>query len=75
MNLLEELKLLAKSNEFIESKNYYYDYHICPVSDNKEKISLDFTLANDLTDEILRFGSCKKCGICIYHKDYHNNSF
>lgn len=75
MDLLEKLRAFAQSKEFIESRNYYYDYHICSKTNEKEKISLDFTLSNDITDEIIRFGKCEKCGICIYHKDFQNNSF
>lgn len=75
MELLEKLKSIGSSSDFIESKNYYYDYHICASTNQKEKIQLDYTLANDLTDEIIRFGSCDKCGTCIYHKDYNGKSF
>ncbi|MGN1319106.1 MAG: hypothetical protein ACI4VF_08815 [Lachnospirales bacterium] len=75
MELLDELRKIADCENFVESKNYYYDYHLCKLTGYKEKINLNFTLSNDMTDEILRFGSCKNCGLCIYHKDFQNNSF
>lgn len=74
-NLLRELKIIGKAKEFAETKNYYYDYHICPNTGENEKVMLDFTLKNDLTDEILRFGMCQKCGLCCYHKDYQGKDF
>lgn len=73
--LLDELKSVASAKDFAESKNYYYDYHNCPSTGQNEKIMLDFTLKNDTTDKILRFGICKKCSLCFYHKDYEDKSF
>ena len=73
--LLDELKSTASAKDFVESKNYYYDYHNCSSTGQNEKIMLDFTLKNDTTDKILRFGICKKCRLCCYHKDYEDKNF
>lgn len=75
MNLLKELKNINTVSDFTESSNFYYDYHNCSASGNKEKIMMDFTISNELTDEILKFGICDKCRLCIYHKDFKGSSF
>lgn len=75
MELLNELKNISNSTDFIETKNFYYEYHTCSKSGEKEKIMLDFTLKNDTSDKILRFGMCSKCGLCCYHNDFNAKDF
>lgn len=75
MDLLNELKSADKSCDFIETKNYYYENHICAVSGNTEKVNLDFTLSCETTDRILRFAKCALCGKYFYHYDYSAKSF
>ncbi len=59
----------AAAKEFKSSSNYYFENHICKDGNNK-KIRMDNELSNDITDEILRFGVCRGCGVCFYHKDH-----
>lgn len=75
MDLLDELKKIGGCTDYARSKNYYYEYHSCPDTGNNEKVMLDFTLKSDLTDDILRFGICPKCGLCIYHRDFNTKDF
>ncbi|MDO5388688.1 MAG: hypothetical protein Q4F63_05580 [Clostridia bacterium] len=75
MDLLAKLKEAAASNEFVESKNYYFQRHICDSSGEEVKVMLDYTLSSQTSDEILRFGLCPCCGKCFYHKDYESKEF
>ena len=75
MELLDELKAISKAEDFLETKNYYYEYHLCKATGKKEKVQLDFILSNELTDKILKFGFCKECNLCIYHYDYNSKNF
>lgn len=75
MDLLSELQKIKDCSDFVQTNNYYYDYHQCSATNSKQKVMLDFTLKNDLTDDILRFGICDKCRLCIYHKDYQGKDF
>lgn len=73
MDLLSKLKEISKVSDFEETKNYYFQTHLC---NNKEvKVMLDYTLSNDTDDNILRFGICPHCGKCFYHKDFQSKGF
>ena len=74
MELLEELKAVGKGTEFAESKNYYYENHLCEEKGGNEKVNLDFCLSSEMTDRILKFGKCPHCGIYFYHYDYDSKS-
>ena len=74
MNLIKVLCDAAKAKEFVCSSNYYYECHICGCDGDNKRIHMDNILANDTTDEIVRFGVCDGCGICFYHKDYRSGS-
>lgn len=73
MDLLSKLKEVSASSEFTETKNYYFETHLC--NGNNVKVMLDYTLSNDRDDSILRFGICPECGRCFYHKDYESKGF
>lgn len=75
MDLLEELKSIGGRACFEESPNYYFQRHICEKSGKEEKVMLDFTLGNDTTDKILRFGVCERCGKVFYHRDFSSKTF
>ncbi|MCD7905634.1 MAG: hypothetical protein LUC97_06975 [Clostridiales bacterium] len=70
MDLLEVLKETGKSEDFEESKNYYFQRHICKADGKERKVNLDFCLENDITDKALRFGICPGCGKVFYHRDF-----
>ncbi len=73
MDLLSKLKEVANASEFIESKNYYFQTHLC--GNDNVKVMFDYTLSNDKDDRILRFGICPNCGRCFYHNDYESKGF
>lgn len=73
MDLLSVLKEASASKEFIESKNYYFQTHMC--GSEEVKVMLDYTLSSDISDKILRFGVCPCCGKCFYHRDYESKGF
>ncbi len=76
MDLLQEIKDVFKNVEkFQESKNYYFEKHICEETGENKKVLLDFTLANETTDKILRFGYCEGCKTLFYHKDFSSKRF
>ncbi len=75
MDLLQELQKIAGKDDFEESSNYYFQRHSCEKSGKEEKVMLDFTLSNDKTDKILRFGLCEHCGKVFYHRDFSAKSF
>lgn len=75
MDLLSKLKEVSTAKEFVESKNYYFQNHLCLNSNEEVKVMLDYTLSNDRDDNILRFGICPSCGKCFYHKDYESKGF
>ena len=75
MDLLSVLKEASASKEFVESKNYYFQTHLCSSENAEVKVMLDYTLSSDLSDKILRFGVCPHCGKCFYHRDYESKGF
>lgn len=75
MDLLEDLKKIVKSAEdFKETKNYYYESHVCKKTGETKKVYLDYTLSHETTDKILRFGQCSECNMFFYHKDFKSSS-
>ena len=75
MDLLSVLKEVSASKDFVESKNYYFQKHLCNSENTEVKVMLDYTLSSDLSDKILRFGICPHCGKCFYHRDYESKGF
>ena len=76
MDLLYNLKdIMLNATNFYESKNYYFENHICEKTGNNIKINLDFKLSNENTDKIMKFGQCKECNTIFYHYDFEAGSF
>lgn len=73
MDLLSKLKEVSQTSDFAETKNYYFQTHLC--NNEEVKVMLDYTLSNDKDDSILRFGICPRCGKCFYHKDFQSKGF
>lgn len=69
-DVIEELK---KCENFSESKNYYFQQHICEDSGQNIKIELKHKLTDESTKDIYLFGICDKCRTCFYHKDYESD--
>ena len=75
MELLDNLKdIILNGTGFYESKNYYFEHHICEKTGNNIKVNLDFKLSNDNTDKVVKFGICKQCQKVFYRYDFENNS-
>ena len=76
---MEYISLLKEFGEnvknYSETKNFYYENHNCPVLGNNTKVKLDYTLINDETDKVLRFGICGGCKTCFYHYDFISKRF
>jgi len=71
MDLLKKVSsIFAEVKNYSETKNYYFERHNCSDCGENIKVMLDFTLANENTDKILRFGFCDKCGTLFYHRDF-----
>lgn len=75
MDMLDKLKACNDIKKFINTSNYYFENHNCTKTGNNIKVQLNFTLSNDIDDNILRFGICPECGICFYHKDFQSKSW
>lgn len=73
MDLLSKIKEAAQASDFVETKNYYFQTHLC--NNDEVKVMLDYTLSNDKDDSILRLGICPHCGKCFYHKDFQSKGF
>lgn len=71
MDLLKEITdIFGDVQNFTETKNYYFEKHNCEKTGEDKKILLDFTVGNETTDRIVRFGYCTKCKTLFYHKDF-----
>ena len=71
MDLLNEVtKIFGDVEKYTETKNYYFQNHKCEENGEDIKVLLDFTLGNETTDKIIRFGYCEKCKTLFYHKDF-----
>ncbi len=73
MDLLQVLKDAGRSEDFEESKNYYFQKHICAADGRERKVNLDFSLEDDISDKALRFGRCPQCGKVFYHRTYRES--
>ena len=71
MDLLKEITdIFGDVQNFTETKNYYFEKHNCEKTGEDKKILLDFTVGNETTDRIVRFGYCAKCKTLFYHRDF-----
>lgn len=74
VDLVEFIRNNSAVNSMEETNNYYYTHHNCK-SGGQSKVQLNYTLATDLDDGIVRFGICSECGKCFYHKDHESKAF
>ena len=73
MELLILLKeIMEKTKSFEKTKNFYFENHTCEKDGNNKRINLEFKLANDNTDKIMKFGFCQDCGKGFYCYDYES---
>lgn len=76
MNLLEQFKVIFSDGiAFENTKNFYFEHHICEKSGNNEKVDLKFKIAYDGTDKIIKLGMCEKCKKVFYNKNFESKSF
>ncbi|MCD7776961.1 MAG: hypothetical protein LUH47_00385 [Clostridiales bacterium] len=75
MDLLDILKETGRCDDFEESKNYYFQRHICKSDGKEKKVNLDFSLEGEMTDKTLRFGMCPDCGKVFYHRHFKERKF
>ncbi len=55
----EMIDIFEKNNEFIETKNSYFETHIC--NGESVKVPMDFKVENENTGDEIVFGKCKFC--------------
>ncbi len=71
MDLLKEVTEVFRDVEnFQETKNYYFERHNCSKTGEDKKVLLDFSIGNETTDKIVRFGYCEDCKTLFFHKDF-----
>ena len=73
--LLKIQDMLNSAKERVETKNFYFETHKCPVSGEYENVRLDYVLKIDQDKKIVKFGSCQHCKTLFYHEDYELKSF
>lgn len=75
MELLENLKdIFNTASSFEQTKNYYFENHICHKTGDNIKINLNYKISSDDNDKIMKFGICNDCKKVFYHYDFENNS-
>ena len=71
MDYFSLIQTLGKDiKEFKKTKNFYFEDHICSADGQNKRVRLDYMLSCEESDEVLRFGICKDCGICFCHGDF-----
>ncbi len=74
--MLENLKsMFENAEEFVQSKNFYFENHICKKSGETKRVNLDLKLSKDNDDKIVKFGMCQECKTLFYKYDFESNSF
>lgn len=75
MELLNSLQQIMQNAKCFEKvNNFYFQNHICEKDGNNKKVNLEFKLANDNTDKIMKFGICADCGKVFYCYDFESKS-
>ncbi len=59
--------IFSKDNEFIETKNAYFETHDC--NGVKTKVPLDYAVEHEQSGDEILFGKCKTCNKVYYHID------
>ncbi len=71
MDILKEaISIFDGAENFLETKNYYFEKHNCGKNGENIKVLLDFSIVNETTDKIIRFGYCDRCRTVFYHRDF-----
>lgn len=67
MNNIDELKIIFdKNNEFIKSKNYYFETHMC--GDVSKKVNMDYSIEYAKSAKKVVFGKCESCNKVFYNE-------
>ncbi len=61
----EMVKIFDKENEFIESKNSYFETHECMGS--PKKVQMDYEVVSDKSGDTIVFGKCDTCNKVFYN--------
>ena len=73
MDMFNIMREAGSAEKYKETSNYFFVEHICEKNGNNIRIHLDYTLGCEKSDEILRFGVCRDCRTCFYHKDFRTD--
>lgn len=66
MNIFEDMcKVFDSNNEFIESKNSFFEKHNC--GGEEVKVDFRYTIEDDKSGTKLTFGKCSKCNKVYYN--------
>ncbi len=60
----EMLEIFDKQNEFIETKNFYFETHDC--NGETVKVQMDYTIESENSGDSIVFGKCPKCNKVFY---------
>lgn len=71
--LFKIVEILKSAEKFEKSNNFYFQNHICEDGENT-KINFDYSIRNQINDEIAVFGYCEKCKTIFHNKDYLSDS-
>ena len=72
LHLMKEI--LNQAENFHESSNYYFHMHKCRNSDDEVKVLMDYKLAVETNDKIIKFGQCPFCKDIFFHNDFESRS-
>lgn len=70
METLEILKNIFNSNnEFIKSKNFYFETHLCTYDNTSKKVNFEYTIEQTSSNKSIVFGFCDDCKKMFYNVD------
>lgn len=59
------LEIFDKNNEFVFTKNSYFEKHICGTEEIK--VQMDYSIEDEKTGDTIVFGKCSKCNKVFYN--------
>lgn len=59
------INIFDKKNDFVETKNSYFETHIC--NDKKIKVQLDYEIVSESKGDTIVFGKCPECNKVFYN--------
>ena len=75
MNVLEDIKQLLQNGEkTIQTKNFFFERHLCGVKKEQVKVDLRYTVRNNDSQDIVNFGICSACQTIFYHEAHSDQS-